>query len=311
MLLWCCLVLPGAAQDAGSDLETALALFSGDDIMIPYSDEGRVELEAAIAAFRTALHVSDDLNENSEDAVNAFEVDPAQKDLVNKLSQCYYTLADAFLTGESDERATYLKGKHWGLKSLRMNPEFARLEQEEGFVAAVEAETDIAALYWAAANWLRASEFNKLEAIFAGVPEKSEAMSFRCLELDETYMNYGSYRALGAFWGGMPRLPAGTYRKNFNNALCYFCKVVDEPVLCAEREDCPMDVGSFDPAANEYFENRMFFVEFYLMEKELWEDAARIIKDVLAEPIGEKYPLYNAISQEKAQGFLEEVNKHL
>ncbi|GAF71209.1 unnamed protein product, partial [marine sediment metagenome] len=31
----------------------------------------------------------------------------------------------------------------------------------------------------------------------------------------------------------------------------------------------------------------------------------------LAESIGDKYPLYNAISQEKAQKFLEEVKEHL
>ncbi|MCK4598858.1 hypothetical protein KAU37_03395, partial [Candidatus Bipolaricaulota bacterium] len=232
------------------------------------------------------------------------------KDLVNKLSQSYYTLADAFLGGEPNERDTYLKGKHWGLKSLRMNPDFFTLQQDDSFIAAVQAETDMSALYWTNANWLRASEFNKLEAIFAQVPQKTEAMSLRLLELDETYICYGSYRGLGAFWGGMPRLPGGTYRKNFNKALSYFCKVVDEPVLCSECVDCP-DFGPFDPVCNEYFESRTFFVEFYLMEKELWEDAARILTSILDEPIGDKYPLYNAISQEKAQAFLEEVNKHL
>jgi len=297
-------------QDGVVDLEAALALIPGTDVMIEYSDEGRTQLEAAIDAFRTTLGIPDDLDEKSEEAVNDFIVDLAQKDLVNKLSQCYYTLADAFLSGEPNERDTYLKGKNWGLKTLRMNPEFTTLEQDDSFIAAVQTESDVTALYWANANWLRASEFNKLEAIFAKVPQQTEAISLRLLELDKTYVCYGSYRSLGAFWGGMPRLPAGTYRKNFNKALSYFCKVVDEPVLCSECVDCP-DFGPFDPVCNEYFENRTFFVEFYLMEKELWEDAARILTSVLAEPIGDKYPLYNAISQEKAQAFLEEVNKHL
>ena len=297
-------------QDEGADLEAALALFPGTDVMIEYSDEGKVQLEAAIDAFRTALGIPEDLDETNEDRVGELAIDLELKDLVNKLSQSYYTLADAFLGGEPNERDTYLKGKHWGLKSLRMNPEFATLEQDDSFIAAVQAETDMSALYWTNANWLRASEFNKLEAIFAKVPQKTEAMSLRLLELDETYICYGSYRGLGAFWGGMPRLPGGTYRKNFNKALSYFCKVVDEPVLCSECVDCP-DFGPFDPICNEYFESRTFFVEFYLMEKELWEDAARILQSVLDEPIGDKYPLYNAISQEKAQAFLQEVNKHL
>ena len=299
-----------SGQQARLDLEEALTLIPGEDVMIEYSAQGRAQLEAAIVAFRVVLGVSDNLNEKSEDAVNAFSVDLANKDLVNKLSQCYYTLADAFLEGEPNEEATYLVGKHWGLKSLRMNPEFARLEKEEGFVVAVHADTDALALYWANANWLRAAEFDKMAAIFAGVPPKSEAMALRALELAPTYIAYGPYRALGAFWGGMPRLPFGTYRKNLNKALCYFCKIVDEPQLCAEGQDCP-DFGPFDPVANEYFENRLLFVEFYLMEKELWEDAARILQSVLDEPVGDKHPLYNAISQEKAQKFLDEVNEHL
>ena len=293
-------------QDTGSDLEAALALIPSEDVMIEYSDEGRAQLEAAIVAFRVALDISDDLDEKREDAVTAFPVDLAQKDLVNKLSQCYYTLADAFLAGEPGEEATYLMGKHWGLKSLRMNPEFARLEQEEGFDAAVRAETDVPALYWANANWLRVSEFNKLAAVMAKVPEKSEAIALRLLELEATYIAYGPYRSLGAFWGGLPRLPFGTYRKNFEKALSYFCYIVDESEYCADCDGC-----TFDPICDEYFENRLLFVEFYLMERELWEDAARIAQSVLDEPVGDKHPLYNAISQEKAQEFLEKAREHL
>ena len=305
-------VLVVCGQELVYDLDAALALLPGEDVMIEYSDAGRAQLEAAIGAFRVALNVPDDLDEKSEDAVNAFSVDLAQKDLVNKLAQCYYTLADAFLGGESNEEATYVMGKHWGLKSLRMNPEFTRLEDEESFVAAVEAETDVPALYWTNANWLRVAEFNKIAAIVAGVPSKTEAMSVRVLELEPTYIVYGPYRSLGAFWGGLPRLPGGTYRKNLNKALSYFCKIVDEPELCAECQDCP-DFGPFDPVCNEYFENRLFFVEFYLMDpkKPHWEDAKRILEDVLAEPIGDMHPLYNAISKEKAQKFLDEVNEHL
>jgi len=293
-------------QQPACDLDAALALLPGEDVMIEYSDAGRAQLEAAIGAFRIALDVPDDLNEKSEDAVNAFPVDPAQKDLVTKLSQCYYTLADAFLGGEPNEEETYVMGKHWGLKSLRMNPEFTRVEKEDGFIAAVEAETDVPALYWANANWLRVAEFDKIGAIMGGVPPKSEAMSLRVLELAPTYIVYGPYRSLGAFWGGLPRLPFGTYRKNFERALSYFCYIVDDPTYCADCDGC-----TFDPVCDEYFENRLFFVEFYLLERELWEDAARILESVLAEPIGDKHLLYNAISQEKAQTFLEKVKEHL
>lgn len=293
-------------------LDDALALFHGSDIMIQYNDEGKAALEGMISAFRDALGVPAGLDETDEDAVMALEIDPAQVDIVNKLSQAYYTYADVFLDGEPNERATYLSGKHWGLKALRMDPEFAAVESSDGFVAAVAVSDNLAGLYWASANWLRAAEFNVLEAVFAKVPEKTDALSRRCLELDDTYLAYGSYRALGAFWAGLPKLPAGYYRKNWSRSLGYFCKVVDEPEICAvvDCDVCP-EVGEFDPAAEEYFENRLLFVQYYLMQRGMWEDAKRILDQVLSEPIGDKYPLYNAYSQEKAAHFLEEVEEHL
>ena len=311
-------LLVGGGTALAMTFDEAMALFEGSDIMIPYSDEGRATLNEMISVFREALGVTEALDELEELDVNAFDVAPEDKDTVNKLAQCYYTLADAFLEGvEPDELNTFTKGKHWGLKSVRMNPDFAAIEGDAGsspnrFIEAVDQETDIAALYWAAANWLRVAEFNKLAAVAGKVPNQTEVMSLKCLELDDTYMDYGSYRALGAFWGGLPRLGILVhYSKNFNESLGYFCKIVDEPDLCLECNNCP-DFGPFDPVANEYFENRVFFVEFYLMEKGgLWEDAKRILESVLAEPIGDKYPLYNAISQEKALQFLEEVEEHL
>jgi len=107
-------------------------------------------------------------------------------------------------------------------------------------------------------------------------------------------------------------MPAGYYRKNWSRSLGYFCHVIDEPELCADVDCdvCP-DPSEFDPAADEYFENRLLFVQYYLIQRKMWEDAKRILDEVLAEPIGEKYPLYNAFSQEKAREFLEEVEEHL
>jgi len=315
LLIGCALV--GGAQDA-MDLDTALGYFQNEAVMIEYSEAGRAVLEEIIEVFHAELGVTDALNELNEDDVMAFTVAMEDQLVVNRLSQAYYTLANAFLGGQApDEEQTYLKGKHWGLKSLRMDATFLAIEtgdvaegEPKGFVAAVEQSTNLDGLYWGAANWLRVGEFNPLEAIFAAIPEKTEAMSLRCLELDDTHVSYGSYRALGAFWGGLPRLPGGTYRKNFNRSLGYFCKIVDEPTLCAECNDCP-DFGPFDPAAAEYFENRMLFAKYYLKEKGYWEDIKRICEEVLAEPIGELYPLYNAISHETAQALLDEANEKL
>ncbi|MBU1048417.1 TRAP transporter TatT component family protein [Candidatus Bipolaricaulota bacterium] len=292
-------------------LDEAIGLFSDSDIMITYTAEGQAQLEEAIDAFRTALGVTDTLDEANEDALMAFDVDANLMYLIPMLAQCYYTLADAFLgEDEATVKPFYLRGKHWGLKVLRMDPEFAATEQANGFVAAVNGSDNLTGLYWTSSNWLRAGQFDVLAAVFAGMPEKTEAITLRCMELDETYTHYGAYRALGAFWSGLPSLPAGKFRKNWDSSLSHFCKIVDEPALCGACNGCT-DFGAIDPEVHEYLENRMFFVEFYLMERGLWADAKRVIDSVVADGIGEKYLLYNAISLEKAAIFLAEVESHL
>jgi len=279
-------------------LGEALALFQNDNIAVTYTDEGREQLLEVIATLRSALGATDALNEENEDVVNEFVVDASLKDVVTKLSQAYYTLANVFYTPETNE-ATYLRGKHWGLKSLRMNPGFVELEKKS-FVDAAKAETDVAALYWATANWLRVSQKNALQAVFAGVPAKTQAMSERTLELDPGYVAGGSYRSLGAYWSGLP------IGKDMDKALQFLCHVVTEPVCSACGECQPAFAG-----ADEYFENRTFIAEFYYMPKSMWADAARVLESVIAEPIGTKYPLMNAYAQDNARKLLVEVQTHL
>jgi len=292
-------------------LDEAIGMFSNSDIMIPYSDEGRVQLEEMIAAFREALGATDALNEANEDDLMAFEVDADLIDIIPKLAQSYYTLADAFLGEvEAEVKPFYLRGKHWGLKALRMDPEFAATEDVDGFVAAVNGSDNLEGLYWTSSNWLRAGQFDVLAAVFAQMPEKTEALTLRCMELDESYTHFGGYRALGAFWSGLPPMPLYHYSKNWNRSLGYFCKIVDESDICGACDNC-VDFGEVDPSVHEYLENRMFFVEFYLMERGMWEDAKRVVDSVVADGIGDRYPLYNAISLEKAAIFLEEIESRL
>ena len=292
-------------------IEEALGLFSpDDDMMISFDAEGREQLEQAIGAIRDRLGIPDYLDETDEAQVGAFAVAPADKDLVNKLSQAYYTLADVFLRQHPSQESTFLMGKQWGFKSLRMNPSFVVFEEQDGFIAAVRAETDIVALQWASANWLRVAEFDIMAAVTGQIPPKAKAMVERMLELDESYMCYGAYRAMGAFWQGLPSDPIspiliGGLRQNYDQVLANFCRVVDEPTLCAE---CG---GMIDPICNEYFENRTFFVKYYLIPLKHWEDAARILRSVIDEPIGETYPLMNALCQQIASELLADVETHL
>ncbi len=310
LLLICLAAVPMLAVSEGV-LDEALALFDPNgDVRVPFSDEGEAKLEWIIDVLRDALGVPDVLDEESEAEVGVFPVEPDAKDLINKLSQAYYSYADAFLRDHPDQRATFLKGKQWGFKSLRMNPTFVAFEERDGFVAAVEAETDVAALFWANANWLRWAEPDILSAIKAGIAKKSLAMSERALALDDTYSTYGSYRALGGFWQGMPSNPilavfTGGLMQDYEKVLASFCALVDEPAFC-EGVD-----GLLDPICTAYFENRVLFAQYYLIPLEHWEDAARVLRSVLAEPIGDLFPLYNGLNQQIASQLLREVEEHL
>ena len=287
------------AQDA-MDLETARSYFVNDQVMVEFSDAGMAQLEQIIAALKEGLDVPANLNEDSEDAVGALEIDPGLKEVVNDLSQAYYTLANVFMT-EPDNYRIYRYGKHWGFKSLRMNPEFNDLTGGR-FDNSVARETDVRALYWTNANWLRASKENKMAAVFAGVPAKTEMLTNRVLELDPAFIVGGPYRSFGGYYEQLP----GLFGRDINKALFYLCHVVDESAFCS---DC--EAGEIVPDADAYFENRTFFAEFYLMPEKHWEDAARILQSVLDEEIGELYPLMNAYAQAHARELLDEVNKHL
>ncbi len=293
-------ILAIGQDTAVMDLETASGYFRNDLISVEYSEAGRATLESIIDTLRSELGVPDDLNEGSEDAVGAFEVAAENKGVVNMLSQAYYTLANVFLEEPEDEDI-YVRGKHWGLKSLRMNPGFVELERSR-FDTAVAAETDVAALYWTNSNWLRVAQKNVMQSVFAGVPSRVKAIMNRLTEIAPEYANGGPYRQTGAYFSG---LPAG-FGRDLDAALSNLCHVVDEVTLCSECE-----VTLSIENANAYFENRTFFAEFYLMATDQWEEAARVLQSVLDEPVGDEYVLMNAYSQENALQLLEEVNEHL
>jgi len=296
-----------AAAACGTELPEAAADVLGTGrVIVAYSATGRAQLDAAIAALKDALGVPATLDETRERDVDTFPIDPERKDLVITLSRCYFTLGVVFAKGEDGEEDVYRKGKHWGLKGLRMNPTFVELEDREGFVDAVRRETDVDALYWACMNWVSVANFDRLAAIPAGIVGKTIAMLERVVELDETYDDYGAYRVLGSIWGALPRLPFGTYRKDLERARGYFCHVIDDSDLCDDGPPCAVD-----PACAEHLGNRRAFAEFYLIERRMWEKAAEVLQAVLDAPIGETDPLFNARAQDDARELLAQVQRRL
>ena len=268
-------------------INAGLAVFQNDEVVVTTQSK----LQAAIDSF-----------------LAAYKLDPTNKLVLNKLSQCYYTLADAFLTDKNEQIAAYKEGQRYGEESLRANPNFVAIEKKKGggFIAAVEQTTDEAALYWTYANWARKDEFDKLGAIMRNDSPKLLALIEQALKVDPSYLVYGPYRSLGAFWGGLPKLPFGKFRQNLNKAKDYLCKVVNDPENCSGCTNCPID-----PAVNEYFENRLFYAQYYLMPARKWAQAKKVLEEIINADPGTKYPLYNPLCQKRAQALLVEVNKHL
>ena len=279
------LIAPVVVADQLQDyINAGMAIFQNNEVVVTT----QAKLQKAIDSF-----------------LAAYKLDPTNKLVLNKLSQCYYTLADAFLTDKNAKIDAYVAGQRYGEESLRADPNFVAIEKKDGFIAAVKQTKDEAALYWTYGNWARKDEFDKLGAIVRNDPPKLLALIDQALKVDPSYLVYGPYRSLGAFWGGLPKIPFVKFRQNLTKAKEYLCKVVDDPDTCTGCTNCPIN-----PIVNEYFENRLFYAEFYLMPAGKWDKAKQVLTSIINANPGTKYPLYNPLCQKRAQALLVEVNKH-
>ena len=289
------------------EISAALALFpEGHDVAVTLSEDGRSLLESAIETLETALGVTVLFDHSDEAAYMALDIDLNRKSWVNALSQASYTLGDVFLADDDVKKSAFIRGQYWGLKSLRMSQTFATEEVQHGFISAVNEETDVPALFWTYGNWSRKDEYDPLGAIARNDPPKLVALIERVLEVEPSHSANAPYRALAAFWGGLPPFPLYNYGQNLPRALSYICPVIDEPEYCEACADCPVSED-----VDEYFENRLIFAQYYLMEKGLWNDAARVLQSILDDEIGERFALYNAYCIERAHVLLNEVANHL
>ncbi|MCS7216316.1 TRAP transporter TatT component family protein [Thermus sp.] len=213
----------------------------------------------------------------------ALTLDPQNPHILNMLARAYYTLADIFLP-EREKGEFHEKGQVYGERSLRAQAEFVAVERERGFVEAVKTSTDVAALYWTYANWARKVELGGalgiLAAALRGDDKKLSALMSRCLELDRFYLAGGPLRAYAAYFAKHP------FSKDYERAR--------ELLLEAIR------------AHGDYLENRLFYVQYYLIPKELWAEARAVLQEILAAPI-QPYPLMNSFCQVKAAALLAEL----
>ncbi len=148
--------------------------------------EARFEVEVmleAIAAYEAALPGIETLPTETQTFV------------LDRLAQLHYELTTFTVGDTDDDKSAFEKGRDYGLRSLRLNPDFATLEEDD-FDAAVAAVTDPAALLWTADNWGALFNYNPI----AGMLQlgKVRALYERCLEVDETYWGASAHNALGA-----------------------------------------------------------------------------------------------------------------
>lgn len=212
--------------------------------------------------------VAADLQRMLERAIELYEQalaqDPTYVHALNMLSRCYYTLADIFLP-EKEKADVHVKGQEYGERALRADPEFVRVEKEKGFVEAVRTSTDIAACFWTYSNWARKVELGGgmglVAAALRGDDKKLVALIERCLELDRGYIYGGPLRALAAYWAEHP-----------------FSKDPEKVRTLLEEA-----LASYP----DYLENRLFFVQYYLIPAGQWAQARAELQKIIDAPLGE------------------------
>ncbi len=243
--------------------------------------EGRFAAEQmaeAIAAYEAALP---DL-ESLPIETRAFVLD--------RLAQLQYELT-TFSPGDTpDDRVAFQKGKDYGLRSLRLNPGFAALENDD-FEAAVAHVTDPAALLWTADNWGALFHYDPIGGMFN--IGKVRALYERCLAVDEGYWGASAHNALGAMLVVTPRAFGGDTdagRDHLERAL------------------------SLDPA---YLENRVVYAQYWGFSYDLFGNvngvrdatfAEEQLQAVLDAPIGD-WPFWNREAKLEAEALLNRLRE--
>ncbi len=250
LVLAAALALPAAAQTAAELAAQADALFAElwvTQYTLTDAPHLKAKLEQAIALYERAL-----------------VQDPKYVHALNMLSRCYYTLADIFLP-ERDKSAAHEKGQEYGERALRASHEFVRIEKEKGFVEAVRTATDVAACFWTYSNWARKVELGGpiglIGAALRGDDRKLMALMERCLELDRGYISGGPLRALAGYWAKHP-----------------FSKDPEKTRVLLEEA-----VATYP----QYLENRLFYVEYFLIPAERWAQAREELQKIIDAPVGE------------------------
>lgn len=147
-----------------------------------------------------------------EEALPLVRSPEEKREVLVKLARAWFELAEAYLAEKGQQERAYKRGMDYGLEALRLDPEFRRVEEQEGFRAALRRSADVEALFWYGNNLGRWLGFHYWEALTGGTRDVLAAFE-RCVELAEGYWAAGPRRALANFLAQTPGFLGGDFAR--------------------------------------------------------------------------------------------------
>ncbi len=257
-------------------------------------DEHLQLIKAADAAFSRGVGFSLDGYEASlrkaistyEQALQFIPEDEVQTRayVLDRLSQGYFELGFAYLTDRDAQEKAFGKGKDYALASLRLDPRFVETEKES-FRAALSRATDVKAVFWYGNNLGSYLNFHFLTALSGGMNDVKAAFE-RAIELDETYLGGGPWRAIGSFLAKIPSFLGGDKDKA-QDAFARAIKI-----------------------APDFLENYVDEAEYVAKPDEDWDEFCAKLHTALEKgdnaAVMSAWPLYNALALKRAKRLISE-----
>ena len=245
---------------------------------------------------RTVTRTRDRLEDAIELYHDVLEVDPDNhnRHALNRLSLGYFTLAEAYLAGTERKKTAYRTGYEYGLKSLKLNKDFAESYEKKGFKALKNLPSSVdngEAVFWTGANLGRLGETKGVLDSLGDLPALVE-LNRRAIALNEAYLGGAAHRALGSIAGELLSRQPITFLIVHNNGFSW------EKVKNHFEKALEIAPGCL--------ENYFSYAKYYALKKGKKDMARDLLNETLTRPLGGEYPLINSIAKKKARELKEE-----